>query len=199
MWCCEPLEFIQGGLDNLGHPYTHPLGETFSTLAPIRYGKYVAKVSLCAAFGESQAADGGKHVDAGHGFNPWKRRFVNSSRPIRRSWQVQAQLAVDPETTPIEDASKEWPEDKAPWQPVGTITVLPQESYSDARQIFFDERISFSPWHGLSAHQPLGGIYAVAPECLRGGAEVPRGAQYAATRGAEVRRRSARVEARPWQ
>jgi hypothetical protein len=60
--------------------------------------------------------------------------------------------------TPIEDASKEWPEDKSSYQSVATLTVPPQESYSNARQIFVDEQLSFSPWHALAAHQPLGGI-----------------------------------------
>jgi hypothetical protein len=41
---------------------------------------------------------------------------------------------------------------------VATLTVPPQESYSNARQIFVDEQLSFSPWHALAAHQPLGGI-----------------------------------------
>ena len=38
------------------------------------------------------------------------------------------------------------------------MTALPQNSYSDARQLFVDERLSFSPWHALEAHRPLGGI-----------------------------------------
>jgi hypothetical protein len=41
---------------------------------------------------------------------------------------------------------------------VGTITVGPQDTYSDARQLFVDEQLSFSPWHALEDHRPLGGI-----------------------------------------
>ncbi len=146
-----------GALDNLGHPFTHPLGETFSTVAPVRYGEYVAKISF-APLSENLKALTDKHVDAGHGFNPLEEALRDFFKTNTSVWQVRAQLATDPATTPIEDASKEWAEDKAPWQPVGTITVLPQESYSDARQIFFDEQLSFTPWHALAAHQPLGGI-----------------------------------------
>ena len=47
---------------------------------------------------------------------------------------------------------------KSPYQTVATLTIPPQNSYSDARQIFVDEQLSFSPWHALAAHQPLGGI-----------------------------------------
>jgi catalase len=146
-----------GALDNLGHPFTHPLGETYSTVAPVRFGEYVAKISF-APLSDNLKQLTDKHVDAGHGFNPLEEALREFFKTNTCVWQVRAQLATDLEATPIEDASKEWPEDKAPWEPVGTITVAPQESYSDSRQIFFDEQLSFSPWHALAAHQPLGGI-----------------------------------------
>ncbi len=77
------------------------------------------------------------------------------------------QLALAPEDAtaeekdkdfPIEIADKPWPEDKSPWQTVARLTVLPQDTYSDARQLYVDERLSFSPWHALETHRPLGGI-----------------------------------------
>jgi catalase len=78
-------------------------------------------------------------------------------------WDVKAQLALESanpkaEDFPIETADKPWPEGKSPWQTVGTITVGPQDTYSDARQLFVDEQLSFSPWHALEDHRPLGGI-----------------------------------------
>ncbi len=38
------------------------------------------------------------------------------------------------------------------------VIGTPQDAYSAARRIFVDEHLSFSPWHGLLAHQPLGSI-----------------------------------------
>jgi hypothetical protein len=32
------------------------------------------------------------------------------------------------------------------------------DAYSVPRRVFVDEHLSFSPWHGLLAHQPLGNI-----------------------------------------
>jgi hypothetical protein len=146
-----------GALDNLGHPYTHMLGETFTTVAPIRYGDYIAKIGIVPA-SENLKALTGKHVDAGHGFNPLEEGIREFFQMNTGTWEVQAQLGLDGATTPIEDASKEWPEDRTPWKAVATLIVPPQESYSDARQVFVDEQLSFSPWHCLAAHQPLGGI-----------------------------------------
>ena len=146
-----------GTLDNLGHPYTHPLGESYYTIAPLRYGGYVAKLGIAPSSDNLKALTG-KHIDAGHGFNPLEAALQGFFKTETGIWDIQAQLAIDAETTPIEDASKEWPEDKSPYQTVATLTVAPQESYSDARQVFVDEQLSFSPWHALAAHQPLGGI-----------------------------------------
>jgi hypothetical protein len=144
-------------LDSLGHPYTHILGETFSTVAPIRYGDYVAKIAIAPA-SDNLKELAGKHVDAGDGFNALEELVKQFFKTNTAVWNVQAQLALDAQTTPIEDASKRWPEDQSPYQTVATITVGPQESYSDARQVFVDEQLSFSPWHALAAHRPLGGI-----------------------------------------
>jgi len=146
-----------GPLDNLGHPYTHILGETFSTVAPIRYGGYVAKLAIVPVSANLKELTG-RHIDAGHGFNPLEDAVREFFAGNTGTWEIQAQLALDLETTPIEDASVPWPEDQTPFQRVATLTVSPQESYSDARQVFVDEHLSFSPWHSLAAHRPLGGI-----------------------------------------
>ena len=146
-----------GSLDNLGHPYTHILGENFSTVAPVRYGDYVAKLAIVPA-SENLKALTGKHIDAGEGFNSLEEAVREFFKTNTGKWEIQAQLALDLDVTPIEDASKQWPEDRSPYLPVASVTVPPQESYSDRRQIFVDEQLSFTPWHALAAHQPLGGI-----------------------------------------
>ena len=55
---------------------------------------------------------------------------------------------------PIEDPTVEW---KSAWERVATIEI-------DAQDFDFPERwewgnkLSFSPWHALDEHRPLGGI-----------------------------------------
>jgi hypothetical protein len=146
-----------GALDALGHLYTHILGETYTTIAPLRYGDFIAKLAIVPSSDNLKELVG-KHVDAGHGFNALEDLIKSFFKSNTASWEIQAQLALDSEETPIEDASKQWPEDKSPYWTVATLRVDPQDSYSDARQMFVDEQLSFSPWHGLAAHQPLGGI-----------------------------------------
>ena len=153
-------------LEGIGESATHILGESFSTVAPIRYGAYVAKLGI-APSSQNLKELVGASVDLGAGYNALEELIKKFFRDQTAVWDVKVQLALDrPDAGvedsdadfPIEAADKVWPEDKSPWQTVATITARPQDSYSDERQLFVDERLSFSPWHALEDHRPLGGI-----------------------------------------
>ncbi len=153
-------------LEGIGASATHILGESFSTVAPLRYGAYVAKIRI-APGSENLRKLTGKHVDLGADYNALAELIKKFFRQETGVWEAQAQLALAPDNPaaeegdkdfPVEAADKKWPEEKSAWQTVARLAVAPQDSYSDARQLFVDERLSFSPWHALEAHRPLGGI-----------------------------------------
>ncbi len=152
-------------LEGVGAPATHPLGESFTTVAPLRYGTYVAKIGFAPASDNLKELKN-KSIDLDEDYNAFERLIHAFFRKETAVWEVRAQLALAPEPGKdardnkfqIEDVSKPWPADQSPWQTIGTLTVKPQETYSDERQRFVDEQLSFTPWHGLAAHQPLGGI-----------------------------------------
>jgi catalase len=143
-------------LEGVGAPSVHILGESFTTVAPLRFGTHVAKVGFAPASANLEELTG-KSVDLDD-YNALEELIKKFFRHEIAVWEVKVQLALATEEFPIEDASKEWPANESPWQTVATITVAPQETYSDARQLFADERLSFTPWHGLAAHRPLGGV-----------------------------------------
>lgn len=68
--------------------------------------------------------------------------------------QVRGARDIDPERD-IEDASTEWAEPD--FQHVATIAIPLQEFDSDEQRAQC-ERLVFTPWNGLEAHRPLGGI-----------------------------------------
>ena len=70
------------------------------------------------------------------------------------------QLRAHPDAMPIEDPTIEWSESAAPFVPVARITIAPQD-FDQPTQRAFCENLSFTPWHGLDAHRPLGGINRV--------------------------------------
>jgi hypothetical protein len=58
---------------------------------------------------------------------------------------------------PIEDPRIAWPEAEAPFIPAARI-IIPSQGFDSDAQRAFCENLSFTPWHALAAHQPLGGI-----------------------------------------
>jgi hypothetical protein len=57
----------------------------------------------------------------------------------------------------VEDAKTEWDEADAPFVKVATIRI-PQQTFESPDQQKFCENLSFTPWHALPEHKPLGAI-----------------------------------------
>ena len=69
---------------------------------------------------------------------------------------LYVQFQTDPVRTPIENASKIWEESDSPLIPVGKIVMPPQTVAPSATPAC--DALSFSPWHALPAHKPMGHI-----------------------------------------
>ncbi|MBJ8499156.1 catalase family protein [Acinetobacter oleivorans] len=57
----------------------------------------------------------------------------------------------------VEDAMTEWDEKAAPFYQVATIHI-PKQSFDTPEQNQFCENLSFTPWHALPEHKPLGAV-----------------------------------------
>jgi hypothetical protein len=71
---------------------------------------------------------------------------------VRFGFYVQRQS--DPSDMPIEDPTVEW---KSVWERMATIEIDAQDFDFPARWEW-GNKLSFSPWHALEEHRPLGGI-----------------------------------------
>lgn len=67
------------------------------------------------------------------------------------------QRRTEPAAMPVEDSRVPWDEGISPFVPVATIRIPPQSFGGDKAERFC-ENLSFTPWHSLPAHRPLGGI-----------------------------------------
>ncbi|EOR06587.1 catalase family protein [Acinetobacter tandoii] len=70
------------------------------------------------------------------------------------------EFLVQPRTSTsmsVEDSMTEWKEDQAPFYKVATIHI-PKQVFDTSEQNKFCENLSFTPWHALAEHKPLGGI-----------------------------------------
>lgn len=147
-------------LDALSMPDHHILGETFHSMAALRFGAYVAKISA-APLSPSVRALVGKPYDAKAAPSIVRDQLCAFFQKHDAQYELRAQLCTDIETMPVEDASILWPEDASPHQAIGKITLLAQDAYSPARRIYGDDVLSFTPWHCLPEHRPLGSIMRV--------------------------------------
>ncbi|SDZ08440.1 catalase family protein [Nitrosomonas sp. Nm58] len=57
----------------------------------------------------------------------------------------------------VEMSTSEWEESVAPFFKVATITI-PEQDFDKPAQHKFCENLSYTPWHSVSEHRPLGGV-----------------------------------------
>lgn len=157
----EAMGGESGTLKSLGgHPQTHILGETFYSVVPFLYGPYFAKLSV-APVADSLTALTDLHVDFAGNPNGLRQAVSDYFAVHGGVWEIRIQLATDLDKMPIEDASVVWPEDLSPYVAVARLEVDPQPAWSAENVRAIDDGMAFSPWHGLQAHRPLGGIMRV--------------------------------------
>lgn len=96
---------------------------------------------------------------------------------------LRVQLQADAAKQPIEDTSVEWREDDAPFTSIGIVRIPRidlDDAASEASESFCNA-LTFSPWHTLPEHRPLGNIMRarlpvyVKSATTRGGAPEPTG------------------------
>ena len=156
-----PLEAIgmpSATLQTLGGaPNTHPLGVTYYSQTPFRFGDHVAKFSLAPVSPALTELEGDTVNTSGR--PDALREVVNEViRTQGGTWEFRVQLNRDVETMPIEDATKEWDEEESPFVTVATLEVPPQPAWEHMGSDAVDRALAYNIWHGLAAHRPLGNI-----------------------------------------
>jgi len=70
-------------------------------------------------------------------------------------FDFMVQLQVPDKNMSIEDPSIEWKESDSPFVTLADITILAQ-GFDSPEHMQFCENLSFSPWHALAEHRPIG-------------------------------------------
>jgi hypothetical protein len=160
----EKAEAVAGAepsavLRTLASDNANPLGETYHSMAAMRFGDYVAKISATPLSANVKALTGKIPNEVGDA--TMRDLVVAHFRREGAEYQLRAQLCVDLDRMPIEDATVLWPEEISPQQAIATLRIPPQEPYSPARRVFGDDVLSFTAWNGIEAHRPLGAIMRI--------------------------------------
>ena len=158
------LEAVGGHSDTIialgGHPETHLLGETYYSQVPILYGAYMAKLCVAPVSPELTALTQAP-LDVNGKPNGLREAVVAFFAQHEAVWELRVQLCTDLAAMPIEDAAVRWPEEQSPYIAVARLTAPRQAGWSEALSRYIDDGMSFSPWHGVAAHRPLGAIMRV--------------------------------------
>ncbi|GAA0769212.1 catalase family protein [Ideonella azotifigens] len=152
------------------HPPTHPLGDRYYGQLPVLWGPYMAKFCLVPVDDSLLAlrqhpVDLDAHHDA--------LRLAVEAHFAREggAWELRVQLCTDLARMPLEDPSEPWSEVLSPYVPVAMLRAGPQPGWSRELSVAIDDGMSFSPWHALAAHRPLGAIMRIRQAAYRMAAE----------------------------
>jgi hypothetical protein len=134
----------------------HPLGATYFSQTPFRFGDYIAKFRLAPT---SAIKDFAEETINASGHRDAIREAVNDLLIEQGgSWQLGAQLCADLGKMPIEDATVLWDKEDSPFRRIAMLEIPPQAAWIEGVSDAAEDALFFAPWHGLAAHQPLGGI-----------------------------------------
>lgn len=133
----------------VGRPFGGFATQPFYSAVPMACGPYAVRVRLVPA-----ASNGAPDAAAA---KDWGADMARRLRAGPLHWDLQLQYFADEATTPIEDASVDWP---TPYSTVATLTLPQQDLDSAAAQAFAKqvEGSVFDPWQALAAHRPLGEV-----------------------------------------
>lgn len=153
-----------------GAPNVEPLGETYYSVTPFRFGDYIAKFSM-KPVAPAMTALTGELIDVDGRRDAIREEVQAEMRGIDAEWEFRVQLCRDLDRQPIEDPTVEWDEAEAPFHKVGTVRVAAQDSWDPTQVQQIDEETRFAVWTGIAAHQPLGNINRARNEPYRHSAD----------------------------
>ncbi|WNZ23312.1 catalase family protein [Leptolyngbya sp. NK1-12] len=127
----------------------NPLAAQYWSTTPYQFGETAIKFAVRPT---SQIGD-----EMGNTPDYLRAAMANSLMAQDATFDFLIQQQNDAAKTPIEDPTVEWHESDAPLQKVATIRI-PRQIFDTPEQNAFGEALSFTPWHSLPEHQPLGSI-----------------------------------------
>jgi hypothetical protein len=126
----------------------------YFSAVPYQFGSKAVKFSARPVFArQSEMPDQ-------PGDNYLRERMREQLAKEEVSFDFMIQFQKDPYAMPIENALVPWAEEVSPFLKVATIKIL-RQSFDSAKQLEDCDNLSFTPWHSLPEHRPLGSISRV--------------------------------------
>jgi hypothetical protein len=130
-----------------GKTVTNPLNSRYWSMTASKLGPKQMKFS-------ASPCEGGKFIVVSNSFDLLRDNLEAHLAAETACFDFKVQLRTNPESMPIEDPTVEWEESESPFVTVARISIPRQKVIQDEAC----EVLSFTPWHSLAEHRPLGGI-----------------------------------------
>jgi len=134
-----------------------PLAIRYWSQTPYSLGPRAVKYSVKPSAGYKAPAGKIDATDPDYLRHSMVKELANGSDI---SFDFMVQLQASPDDMPVEDPTILWSERLSPFVKVATIKI-PSQIFDTAERNQLAEDLSFTPWHSLPAHAPLGGINRV--------------------------------------
>ncbi len=129
----------------------NPLQTRYWSSTPYLFGSRAVKYSTQPHIGSADAIPASPPDDF------LRQAMIRQLAQGDALFDFSIQFQTDAASMPIEDPSVEWDETVSPFIKVATIRI-PAQQFDDEKQRALGENMSFTPWHSLPQHRPLGGI-----------------------------------------
>ncbi len=154
------LRELSNMLMSVGKRITNPLQTRYWSQTPSRLGPHAVKYSA-----RSVSPARAPMPDApGPDFLRQAMAATLSREEVVFEFMVQVQ--TDAVRMPVEDSTVVWDERVSPFRRVATIRIPIQEFDTPERRAFA-ENLSYTPWHSLPDHQPLGSTNRIRRQAYR--------------------------------
>lgn len=151
----NPLHWRLGELGNLAGSFLNPIGSPLAvnywSQTPYLLGTRAVKYSVRPSLIKS--CKSGWLPPANYLREAIAKEL--SRHEVHLDFLVQVQSC--PTAMPVENPTVVWNENVSPFHKVATISISKQDFDTPERDRF-GENLSFTPWHSLPEHRPLGGI-----------------------------------------
>ena len=141
--------------DLQGIKIASPLEAQYFSMVPYKFG--VGPEAEAIKFSAKPCVAGTSAIPKNPGPNFLGDVMAAKLRNSTACFEFMIQKRGNAVTMPVEDPTVTWSEKESPFVMVATINISKQIFNSPAQQKFC-ENLSFTPWHALPEHKPLGGV-----------------------------------------
>ncbi|MCU6434652.1 catalase family protein [Undibacterium sp. Jales W-56] len=132
----------------------NPLQTRYWSPAPIQLGQGDGRQAI--KFSARACKSGGDIIPDKPSPNFLREAMINSLNKEDACMEFLIQPKIS-DKQKVEDARSEWLESDAPFVKVATIRI-PKQKFDTPEQNAFCENLSFTPWHAIPEHKPLGSL-----------------------------------------